>query len=108
MLLYHTREVWWVHLGLNVGFEQDGMGEYYKRPVLILRGLSRNVCIIIPLTTSEKRNMFYVDAGVVAGKSAAAIISQIRLIDTKRLVEKIATMPVKEFEVIRKSVRDLL
>ena len=35
---YHTREIWWCALGINVGFEQDGSGEEYRRPVLILKG----------------------------------------------------------------------
>ena len=106
--LYHTREIWWANLGLNVGYEQDGTGEHYKRPVLVLRGLSRHVCIIVPLTTSTKRDRFYIDIGIVAGKSATAIISQIRLVDTRRLVEKIATLDHTHFEAIRKAARALL
>ena len=27
--LYHTRELWWCSLGVNVGSEQDGSGEKY-------------------------------------------------------------------------------
>lgn len=106
--LYNTREVWWANLGLNVGFEQDGTGGNYKRPVLVIRGLSPNVCIIVPLTTSSKRDRFYIDAGEVDGKAAAAIISQIRLVDTRRLVEKIGTLDRIHFETIRKAARDLL
>ena len=105
---YHTREIWWAKLGLNVGFEQDGTGANFKRPVLVLRGLSREVCIIVPLTTSAKRDRFYIDAGLVSGKSAAAIISQIRLIDTRRLVEKIMTLDKAHFAIIQKSAKDLL
>ena len=32
---YHKREIWWCSLGINVGFEQDGTGANYDRPVLI-------------------------------------------------------------------------
>ena len=106
--LYKTREIWWANLGLNVGYEQDGTGTNYKRPALVLRGLSRNVCVILPLTTSPKRDRFYIDAGIVEKKPAAAIISQIRLIDTRRLVEKIATLDRAHFDLIRKAARDLL
>ena len=108
MPLYATREIWWAKLGLNVGFEQDGTGGEFDRPVLILRGLSRHVCFIVPLTTSKKRDRFYIDGGEVDGKSAAAIISQLRLIDTRRLVEKVATLNKSTFETIRKAARDLL
>src|SRR3989338_99803 len=30
-LFFHEREVWYCHLGENVGFEQDGRGEQYLR-----------------------------------------------------------------------------
>ena len=70
--------------------------------------MKKEVHIRIPLTTSSKRDRFYVDAGVVNGKPAAAIISQIRLVDTRRLVEKIGMLNRVHFEAIRKSVKDLL
>ena len=106
--LYGTREIWWASLGLNIGFEQDGTGSDFDRPILILRGLSRQVCIVIPLTTSKKRDRFYIDAGLVDEKPAAAIISQLRLIDTRRLVEKVGMLDKVTFELIRKAAKDLL
>ncbi len=106
--LYHRREVWWCTLGANIGFEQDGTGTGYQRPVLVIRGFSAFVCLVVPLTTSLKNNKYHVSAGVVDGKQAFAIISQLRLIDTKRLAEKIGYIAVKDFESIRKAVRDLI
>jgi hypothetical protein len=29
--LYHAREIWWAHLDVNVGYEQDGTGPSYGR-----------------------------------------------------------------------------
>jgi mRNA interferase MazF len=105
---YAAREVWWVALGTNVGFEQDGDGDKKQRPVLILKGFSKEVCIVIPLTTSPKKNKYRIDAGIIGGESATALISQIRLIDTKRLLRKVQTLDVVLFEVIRKEVKDML
>jgi len=34
-IFYNENEIWWCHIGLNVGIEQDGKGEKYMRPVLI-------------------------------------------------------------------------
>ncbi|MDP3763151.1 MAG: type II toxin-antitoxin system PemK/MazF family toxin [bacterium] len=106
--LYHEREIRWCRLGVNIGFEQDGTGTDYSRPVLIMKGFSRQVCLIVPLTTSTKKNRYYVSVGDVDGKKAAAIISQLRLIDTKRLDQRIATLNQETFEVIRKAVKGLL
>lgn len=105
---YHEREVWWCSLGVNVGFEQDGTGSESERPVLILKGFSKQVCLVVPLTTSKKKNPYHFSLGKVDGRSAFAIISQIRLIDTKRLINKIGFIEHKIFEKIRKAAKDLL
>ncbi|MCW3105817.1 MAG: hypothetical protein JWQ09_323 [Segetibacter sp.] len=104
---YHPRDIWWCSLGLNVGFEQDGTGANYERPVLIMKGFSKHVCLVIPLTTSQKKNSYYIPIGIIDGKVAAAIISQIRLIDTKRFMEKIAVLDEGTFQSIKKAVREL-
>ncbi len=106
--LYHEREIRWCRFGLNIGFEQDGTGRSYSRPALILKGFSRHVCLVVPLTTSTKKNKYYIPIGTVAGKDASVIISQLRLIDTRRLDQSIVTMDKAMFEPIRKAVKDML
>lgn len=105
---YHPREICWCSLGVNVGFEQDGDGKEYQRPVLIFKGFSRNTCLIFPLTTSVKKHKMRIPVGMVDGKEASVIISQPKLIDTKRLVERIDFLDKEIFENIRKAVKDLL
>ena len=36
-IFFREKEVWWTALGVNIGFEQDGKGEEFRRPVLILK-----------------------------------------------------------------------
>lgn len=105
--LYHTREIWWCSLGVNIGFEQNGGGQEYQRPVLILKGMSKDTCYVIPLTGSTQINKNRVAIGLVDNIQATAIISQIRLIDTRRLVEKIGFLDKTKFNEIRKAVKDL-
>jgi mRNA interferase MazF len=105
---YHPRDIWWCYLGVNVGFEQDGTGKEYQRPVLILKGFSKHVCLAIPLTTSQKKNPYHLPIGVIDGKSAFVIISQLKLVDTKRLINKIDMLPENTFQTIKKAVKDLL
>ena len=106
--LYHERQIRWCRLGANIGFEQDGTGEGFSRPVLILKGFNRHVCVVLPLTTSTKENKYYVPISIIDGRKASVIISQIRLIDTKRLDKQIATLDKKIFSSIRKTVKDML
>ncbi|MDP3792947.1 MAG: type II toxin-antitoxin system PemK/MazF family toxin [bacterium] len=105
--LYTVREIWWCRLGVNIGTEQDGSGENFLRPVIILRGFSSDICLVLPLTTSINRHPLRIPIGKIQDKEASAILSQIRVIDTRRLVEKVGFLDKKIFGVLRKAVRNL-
>lgn len=105
---YHPRDIWWCSLGLNIGYEQDGTGKKFERPVLILKGFNKFVCLVVPLTTSEKKNKYLLPVDKVDNKEAQAIVSQVRLVDTKRLSNKIDVLNKEKFEEIRKAIKDLL
>jgi len=105
---YRTRDIWWVNLGVNIGNEEDGKGELYLRPVVIVTGLSATTCLVAPLTTSDNIHKFRIDVGDVDGKQAKAIISQIKVLDTKRFVEKVGFVSKEKFEDIRKAVKNLI
>ena len=105
---YHQREIWWCSLGVNVGFEQDGSGAEFRRPVLILKGLSRSTCLVVPLTTSARKHPLRPSIGLVGGKEAHVLLSQIRVIDTRRLVRKIEFLERKRFNDIRKAAKAML
>ena len=106
--LYTVREIWWCQLGVNIGTEQDGSGERFLRPAIILRGFGHDACLVIPLTTSTREHQLRVSVGAVEGRSARANLSQIRVIDTRRLVEKIGFLEKELFTNIRKTARGLL
>lgn len=87
-VFFHTREVWWCELGINVGFEQDGKNKQFSRPVVILKTYSTNAALIVPLTSKDKKGTYYFDVGKVDGREAKAVLSQIRFIDKRRLINK--------------------
>lgn len=45
----------WCYLGVNIGTEQDGRGDNFARPVLILSVLSSTQVLILPFTSKHKR-----------------------------------------------------
>lgn len=104
---YTVREIWWCRLGINIGTEQDGKGEWYVRPCVIIRGFGLNACLIVPLTTSLREHALRVSVGLVDGLNARANISQMRIIDTRRLEEKIGFLDAGVFSRLRKAVRGL-
>ncbi len=105
---YHEREVWWCSLGINIGFEEDGKGAQAERPVLVLKGFSRQLCWIVPLSTSSKRNRYNISVGTIDGKSVVAMISHLRPIDTKRFINRIGYIDQIEFEKTKLAIKDLL
>jgi mRNA interferase MazF len=107
-LFFHKREIWWCALGINVGFEQNGHGKEYLRPAIILKGMSKQTCYIVPLTASSSEHPLRPSVGVVDGKEARALLSQLRLIDSKRLAKKIGYLDKDIFEKIRKDVKGTL
>ncbi len=104
----HTSEIWWCVMGENIGFEQDGKGERFLRPVVVLWSFGRYTVWIIPLTTSLKENLYHIDIGIVMNKQAFAISTQIRLVDTKRMLEKVSKVNVSVFLKLKKSIIALL
>ncbi|OGG79296.1 hypothetical protein A3A39_01865 [Candidatus Kaiserbacteria bacterium RIFCSPLOWO2_01_FULL_54_13] len=102
--LFHEREIWWCALGSNVGFEQDGSGELFTRPVVILTKFNLDVCLVVPLTAKIKEGKYYHPVGDASGRDSVAILSQIRLVDRKRLAAKIATLEQKRYQQLLRAV----
>jgi mRNA interferase MazF len=104
----YPREVWWCSLGVNVGFEEDGKGEDYRRPVVVITGFNERIFFAVALTGREKKGKYYLSLGTVGGKASWAILSQVRLIDSKRLIRKIGTLDTGTFERLKDAVKIIL
>lgn len=96
--LCHEREVWWCALGVNIGSEQDGKNELFERPVLILKRYNKDLILILPITSTEKDNVYYVKINSVMASSV--ILSQIRAIDSKRLLRKVGMLSIKDYLLV--------
>ena len=105
--LYTVREIWWCKLGINIGTEQDG-GKTFLRPAVILRGFGPDGCLAVPLTTSVREHPLRVPIGLVGGQEARANLSQMRVVDTRRLVEKVGFLDKAIFTELRKAAREML
>ena len=101
-LYFREGEIWWVNLGVNIDFEMDGKGKEYTRPVIVVKKYNQYLFLAIPLSTSKKINKYHIPIGMVANKEAIANVSQMRNIDSKRLVKKIGHMARELFQEIKK------
>jgi mRNA interferase MazF len=86
---FHEREIWWCALGVNVGSEQDGTGDQFSRPVLVVKKFSRDVLWVLPLTTQEKLGQHYFPLKPWKSVQSTAVLSQLRLISAKRLLRRV-------------------
>lgn len=100
-VFFHEREIWWCRIGLNIGYEQDGKGDNFARPVIIFKKFNNEVCWIIPLSTKIKKGKFYTPIDLGDEKERVAIISQLRLIDAKRLYQKINVLSNENYKKVQ-------
>ncbi|MYE38514.1 MAG: type II toxin-antitoxin system PemK/MazF family toxin [Candidatus Spechtbacteria bacterium SB0662_bin_43] len=53
-VIFKEREIWWCSVGINVGYEVDGKGQDFARPVLVLKKVSNENFIGLPITSVKK------------------------------------------------------
>ena len=106
-ILFNPREIWWCSFGVNIGSEQDGSGDNFERPVVIIKKLSPNTFLVAPLSTKEKLEKFQspIKHSLIFG---FALLDQIRVIDSKRLLRKIGMTDEIEFNKMKKKLAALL
>ena len=104
-----TGEVYWCRIGLNIDVEQDGKGDNFMRPVIILKKFSDQIVLVIPLTTKNHKGDWYIDLSI-DNKDVQGVLNQIRPIDTKRLLSSMGQIGRTEvtkiitayYEIIKK------
>ncbi len=104
--LFEERQIWWTSLGINIGFEQNGKNNDFSRPVLVIKKYNKNMAVILPITSKNKEgNNFYYPIKY-HGRTFYIILSQIKLISSKRLIRRIWKIPPKEFKKIKNILKN--
>jgi mRNA interferase MazF len=98
--IFKEREIWWCSLGMNLGEEIFGKGKKFTRPVLIFKKLTGNSFLGLPLTTQEKLGSWYVEI-TNHGKKNWVMLNQARILDKKRLTNRIATLDDSDFQKVK-------
>ena len=107
-IYFHEREIWFIKLGVNIGYEQDGKGEDFRRPVVVIKKFNKTLFLGVPLTTQEKNGKFYLPITKFNKHNNNAILSQIRLFDSKRLIKKLYKMSKEEHDILKKAIAHLI
>ncbi len=104
---FAEREVWWVSIGANVGFEEDGKSAIFTRPVLIIKKFSKQLFLGIPMSTKTKKNKYYLIIKF-QNNFSSILLSQIRILSAKRLKGKLGKIEPNEMEKIKKEFCDMI
>ncbi len=104
---FHENEVWWCKLGINIGDEEDGKGNLSARPVLVLKKFNHNIFWGIPLTTQVKEDKHY-HKFHFKGKEQCLLLSQLRLLDARRLVNKFGELQQADLTGVREKLKQLI
>jgi mRNA interferase MazF len=99
-------QIWWCHVGENLGTEINGKNLTFTRPIIVYKKLSRYTYLVIPCSTKIKEGSWYVR--FFHNKiEQVAVLSQIRVIDYRRFFNKIGDMDKKDFQDIVKGFNNL-
>ena len=104
---YKERDVFFIKMGINVGYEENGKGDFFVRPVLILRKFNAFMFWGVPLTTKSKKGKYYYNFNF-NNKDQVLILSQLRLFDSKRLLNKIGMISNKDFLYAKEKIKELI
>ena len=107
-LFPNTGEVWMCSLGKNIGFEQNGGGNNFSRPVLVVKKFNNQMFWVIPLSTKQKKLDFYFNFTDVSGQKVSGILAQLRLLSTKRFNRKMYNLSAEDLKHIGKKLKNFL
>jgi mRNA interferase MazF len=105
---FYERQIWWVAIGLNIGDEEDGKGNDFARPVLILRKFNQNLFYGLSLSTTSKRGRYYFPLKCQDGSISVALLSHLRDYDTKRLLKKQTKVSKSQFLLLQTRLTELI
>ncbi len=101
-------EIVFMKLGTNIGYEQDGKGEDFLRPILVYKKFNNRVFLGIPLTSKENNDKFHFEFEYKKGIKSFAILSQVRLFDIKRAKYKDGKISKENFKKLQEKLLDLI
>lgn len=99
-VVFKQGDIWWCSLGMNLGEEIFGKGLKFTRPVLVFRKFTGNSFLGLPLTTQDKQGSWYVEI-TMHGNKNWVMLNQARVLDKKRLTNRIGTLDDNDFNKTR-------
>jgi mRNA-degrading endonuclease toxin of MazEF toxin-antitoxin module len=104
--IFREGQVWWCALGVNVGSEVYGKGPQRTRPVIVLRKLSRESCIVVPVTSVQPTRLSdWYHPMRWAGRDQWAMPHQVRMVSAGRFGSRMVDLPESDFRALKAAFR---
>jgi mRNA interferase MazF len=94
--------------GKNIGYEQDGNGSGFSRPVLVIKKFNNQMFWCVPLSTHQKEIDFYFNYVDPSGTAVSAILAQLKLLSVKRFQRKLYEIDTPMFIEIKEKLINFL
>ena len=101
-------EVHWCALGENIGDEENGKGEVFRRPVLIFKKFNNNIFWGIPMSTKIKEHNKYYVKVLLKNVYQSVLTSQLRILDSKRLDQYVGYISKDDFMKVKRAIYYIL
>jgi mRNA interferase MazF len=107
-IVFKEKQIWWCSLGVNIGVETDGKNDKFNRPVLVFKKFNHSQFWGIPLTSQIKEeNSLYYKINL-KGKVNYLCLSQMRVMDSKRLNNLISEMDKSIFIRVKAKIIEII
>ena len=104
--LFKEGEIWWCYFGENIGTEMNGKGDFFTRPVLIIKKYDKYSFLALPLTTRPKEGTWYFTF-IHNEIKQTIVLSQARNISYKRLKELVGKVDSVDYKNIKEAFINL-
>ena len=97
---FNERDILFISMGQNIGYEQYGKSEEFLRPVVVLKKYNKNLFLGIPLSSKIKEGYFFHQIHFKE-RTNTALLLQSRTFDSRRIKYRLATLSHKQFDKLR-------
>lgn len=105
---FREREIYWANIGENIGYEQNGKGEDFMRPLLVFRKYSNKLFCGIPLSTTIREGSFFFNFQFLEDRKSSALLVQAKTFDVKRLDRKIGMIGKDDLKRLEQKMKELM
>jgi mRNA interferase MazF len=108
LITYKERDIFWANIGENIGFEQNGKGSDFMRPILVFRKFTNKMFLGVPLSTQLRDGSFFFQFQFLEDKKSTALLVQTKMFDVKRLERRIGMINKDDFKNMEVKMKKLM